>query len=79
MDAWLLDTFPGRTLEELDGMDWIRFMRAQEARNVMAVESVRLDVIRKRTKPENLLHATLEAIESNEKLMELWQESSNSS
>ena len=37
-DAWLLQKFPGRTLDELDGMDWGRFMRAVEVQQVMEVE-----------------------------------------
>ena len=32
VDAWLLGMFPGRTLEELDTMDYGRLLRALEAR-----------------------------------------------
>ena len=31
IDAWLLQRFPGRTLDELDTMDWGRYSRALEA------------------------------------------------
>lgn len=33
--------FPGRTLEELDQMDWARYMRAMEAEKVMVAEEQR--------------------------------------
>ena len=38
IDAWLLEAFPGRTLEELDGMDLNRMMRAKAARSMEVVE-----------------------------------------
>lgn len=41
MDAWLLSRFPGRTLEELDGMNWGRYLRAIEAEAIGAVEERR--------------------------------------
>lgn len=41
MDAWLLRKFPGRTLEELDGMDWGRFNRAMEAGRIEYIEDRR--------------------------------------
>ena len=36
-DAWLLTLFPGRTLEELDGMDYARVARALAARAMQRV------------------------------------------
>jgi hypothetical protein len=33
--------FPGRTLEELDEMDYARLQRAMEARNIERVEELR--------------------------------------
>jgi hypothetical protein len=41
VDSWLLASFPGRTLEELDGMDWGRYNRALEARELLRVERKR--------------------------------------
>ena len=37
-DAWLMRVFPGRTLEELDGVDVRRLRAAQDARRVVDVE-----------------------------------------
>lgn len=33
--------FPGRTLEELDGLDWVRLQRAVEAQNIEQIEQLR--------------------------------------
>jgi len=41
LDAWLLREFPGRTLEELEGMDFGRWWRAIAARSVLKVEEAR--------------------------------------
>ena len=37
----LLRKFPGRTLDELDRMDWMRYQRAMEAQRVIDVEGRR--------------------------------------
>lgn len=37
-----MEQFPGRTLEELDDIDWGRLMRAKEAEHVRNVEELRL-------------------------------------
>lgn len=41
IDAHLLKAFPGRTLEELDGLDWGRWQRALEAQMHLDVEQLR--------------------------------------
>lgn len=38
VDWWLLQKFPGRTLEELDGIDWLRLQRAMEVEEVVRIE-----------------------------------------
>ena len=40
-DGLLLKLFPGKPLEELDGVDWPRLMRALEVREIEAAEDVR--------------------------------------
>ncbi len=44
-DAWLLEKFPGRTLEELDGMDLVRLMRAMHVERIAQVEYKRSGVM----------------------------------
>ena len=41
IDALLLKAFPGRTLDELDGMDWGRWQRAQAVQMHMDNEHLR--------------------------------------
>ena len=38
----LLEQFPGRTLEELDDIDWGRLLRAREAESIRNTEELRL-------------------------------------
>ncbi len=40
-DSYMLQNFPGRTLEELDNIDALRFFRAMGARNIETVENLR--------------------------------------
>jgi len=37
-DAYLMRIFPGRTLEELDAIDWPRLMRARHVAEIERVE-----------------------------------------
>ncbi len=46
-DSWLLNNFPGRTLDELDNMDILRYMRAMEARGMEGMENTRRQVTKK--------------------------------
>lgn len=41
LDAILLRRFPGRTLEELDTMNWPRYMRAMAAERILLAEERR--------------------------------------
>lgn len=40
-DAWLLNRFPGRTLEELDNVDVLRLLRAVRVLEIDRVEALR--------------------------------------
>ena len=42
-DSYMLSNFPGRTLDELDDMDALRFFRAMAARNIQMVEDTRVE------------------------------------
>lgn len=50
-DAYLLQRFPGKTLEELDQIDWGRLMRAQHVRHIDQVEEMRELYFQKKYKP----------------------------
>lgn len=41
IDWWLLQRFPGRTLEELDNVDWLRLQRAMEVDRIVESEQRR--------------------------------------
>lgn len=41
LDDWLMELFPGKTLEELDAIDFPRLVRAQAAKRIGRVEVVR--------------------------------------
>jgi len=45
-DAWLLNRFPGRTLEELDAVDIPRLLRAVRVQEIDRVESTRRLAVR---------------------------------
>lgn len=53
-DSWMLSNFPGRTLEELDGIDILRFMRAIEARSIESTERLNADILSKKVKPTDV-------------------------
>mgnify|MGYP000948461881 FL=1 len=45
--------FPGRTLEELDGMDFARLQRATEAGNIERIEELRRQSMKGKYKPSH--------------------------
>jgi hypothetical protein len=54
IDAWLLDLFPGRTLEELDQMDLNRLYRAKIAARMQATEARRRRFLEGKLKPKEI-------------------------
>ena len=69
IDAWLLQAFPGRTLDELDGMDWPRYLRARQAQNMEAVEKVRRMRLAKQIEDKDIESSTWEAIKRHDQLI----------
>lgn len=53
-DNYLLQHFPGKTLEELDNMDVLRWMRAMDARNIDSVEEIRKEQIKGKKKASDI-------------------------
>ena len=71
LDAWLLDQFPGKTLEELDGIDFTRLMRANKVKAIGQVETLRRLQQLDRAKPSP---ADWRAIVRHDRLMERYYE-----
>lgn len=67
IDAYLLAHFPGRTLDELDAMDWPRYLRALAARRVFRVEEQRTELIAGRI--QTLSEEDLNQIVEHDELM----------
>ena len=70
-DSWMLSNFPGRTLEELDGMDILRFMRAIEARSIESTERLNTDILSKKIKPTEVEDSVWKRILENN---EMWED-----
>lgn len=68
MDAWLLRQFPGRTLDELDGMDWGRYLRAMEADHMQTIEDKRIAQINGDIKADAITPEEWEQIKANDLL-----------
>lgn len=71
LDAFLLRKFPGRTLDELDQMDWPRFLRAMEAEAIIRVEEKRSAFFRGDVKTMSEDEWTM--IVEHDELVKRWQ------
>lgn len=69
-DSWMLQHFPGRTLEEIDQIDILRFMRAMEARALESTERLAANINSKKVKATDIDKADLERILNNDSLWE---------
>ena len=69
LDAYLLRMFPGRTLEELDHMDWPRYLRAIEVNRVTAIEDRRRQFLAGDLDPTSLTAEDWAAIAEHDALM----------
>jgi hypothetical protein len=70
IDAYLLKAFPGRTLEELDGLDWGRWQRALEAQMHLDVERLRTQVTDGSIKGSDLPDGVADMILKHDALVE---------
>jgi len=64
-----MERFPGRTLEEIDGMNWPRYLRAMEARNMAGIEDARKAQINGDIKTADMDTSIWEAIKEHDALM----------
>lgn len=69
MDAYLLRIFPGRTLDEIDRMDWPRYLRAMEVNRVMAIEDRRAQFLAGKIDPHALTPDEWAAITEHDNLL----------
>ncbi len=69
-DSWMLQHFPGRTLEEIDQIDILRFMRAMDARALESTERLAANINSKKAKATEVPAADLERIFENDSLWE---------
>ena len=67
VDAWLLKRFPSRTLDELDEMDWPRYLRAMHAEQVEAIEEKRRLFMTDRLEAKDLTADEWEAIRDHDR------------
>jgi hypothetical protein len=70
VDALLLKEFPGRTLDELDSMDFARWSRAIAAQQILDVERVRVGWAAGKLGTEAVPAEVLEAIAHHDELLE---------
>lgn len=72
-DSWLLSNFPGRTLEELDSMNILRYMRAMDARGIESSERIYTNIMKNKIKSTDVPKEDYERVLENDKLWEEYQ------
>lgn len=75
-DSWMLKNFPGRTLDELDNMDIMRYLRAMEARQLESIKETRSEIKKKggRIKSSDLSSSQWEEIKTFDKLVDAFRQ-----
>jgi hypothetical protein len=69
IDAHLLKAFPGRTLDELDSMDYGRYRRAIHAQSVMDIEDVGRLLTAGKVEASKIAPEVLEALRNHNALI----------
>lgn len=70
LDAHLLRQFPGRTLDELDQMDWARYLRAIEIDRIVAIEARRQQFLDGHIAPDAMTPDDWLVIQEHDQLMQ---------
>ena len=70
IDWWMLQKFPGRTLEELDQIDWFRFLQAMDVGQIVEIERKRQLMIDGKLKTDLLTARDWAIIERHDELYE---------
>ena len=76
-DWWLLQKFPGRTLEELDGIDWLRLQRALEVGRIVELEGKNTLVTEGKLPAESLTDQEWRQIRRHNALFDEWEAAHN--
>lgn len=66
----MLELFPGRTLEELDALDWPRLQKALKVRRMLAVEAKRSLQLRGRIDKKAISAEEWQMIRDHDMLLE---------
>jgi hypothetical protein len=69
LDAHLLRQFPGRTLDELDQMDWARYLRAIETDRIVAIEQRRQQFLSGSIAPDAMTAEDWDVIQEHDRIM----------
>ena len=72
IDAHLLRVFQGRTLDELDMMDWPRYIRAKEVERVTAIEARRTQFLAGNLAANAIAADEWDAITEHDELMKTY-------
>ena len=70
-----MQQFPGRTLDEIDEMDLLRYLRAMEARNIDTLEETAHQVQTGKKKGSDVSKEEWEQIRDNQKIWESFLDS----
>ena len=73
LDWWLMQRFPGRTLEELDNVDWLRLRRAYEVGRIVDIEAKNALVLDGKLDGDALQPHEWQTIRRHNALYEEWE------
>ena len=73
LDWWLMQKFPGRTLEELDRIDWLRLQRALEVGRIVELEAKNTLVTEGKLPAESLTAREWAQIQRHNALFDEWE------
>jgi len=73
LDWWLMQKFPGRTLEELDRIDWLRLQRALEVGRIVDIETKNTLVTEGKIPAESLTAREWAQIRRHNAIFDEWE------
>lgn len=76
-DSYMLQNFPGKTLEEIDQIDILRFFRAMDARSVENIETQRRSQIKGKVKASEISKEIIEKFTVHDKMFKEFEEHLN--